>query len=155
MGDFWRTNGSKVLVILAILSLLGAGAYGQLSYSSDVEPFLGDVLPEAASFELLADLAADENYLYGAIDATGMPINYVTASEGQGYGGPLTVMVVWTLDGTIQDVQVVQDNDTAAWFGKLASGDFYSQYVGRQYSDALKLREDIDAARQMNCVGSR
>ena len=146
MGGFWRTNGSKVLIILAVLSLIGAGAYGQLSYSSDVEPFLTETLPEAASFELLADMAAEENYLYGAVDATGMPINYVTASEGQGYGGPMTVMVVWTLDGTIQDVQVAQNNDTAAWFGKLASTDFYSQYIGRQYSDALKLRDDIDAA---------
>lgn len=146
MGGFWRTNGKKALVILAVLSLLGAGAYGQLSYSSDVEPFLTETLPEAATFELLADMAADENYLYGAFDSTGMPINYVTASEGQGYGGPMTVMVVWTLDGTIQDVQVAQHNDTAAWFGKLTSTDFYSQYIGRQYSDALKLRDDIDAA---------
>jgi Na+-translocating ferredoxin:NAD+ oxidoreductase RnfG subunit len=146
LGGFWRTNGSKVLVVLAVLSLVGAGAYGQLSYSTDVEPFLTETLPDAASFELLADMAAEENYLYGAVDATGMPINYVTASEGQGYGGPMTIMVVWTLDGIIQDVQVAQHNDTAAWFGKLTSGDFYSQYIGREYSEALKLREDIDAA---------
>ena len=64
---FWRRRGTSLLGLLAVLSLVAAGVYGQVSYHSDlapdlsdaapdlsgVEPYLLVVLPEAAEFELL------------------------------------------------------------------------------------------------------
>jgi len=139
-------HGSQTLVVLAVFSLVGAGAYGQLSYDPDVEPYLPEALPEAASFELLLSEPAEGSYLYVASDANDYQLGYVTATEGQGYGGPMTVMVTWSLEGTILSVQVPEHHDSPAWYGKLFEKEFFSQYIGRQYSQPLMLDEDIDVA---------
>ena len=146
LAKFWRMHGSQTLVVLAVFSLVGAGAYGQLSYDPDVEPYLPEALPEAASFELLLSEPAEGSYLYVASDGNGHQLGYITATEGQGYGGPMTVMVTWSLEGTILSVQVPEHHDTPAWYGKLFEKEFFSQYIGRQYSQPLMLDEDIDAA---------
>ena len=146
LAKFWRMHGSQTLVVLAVFSLVGAGAYGQLSYDPDVEPYLPEALPEAASFELLLSEPAEGSYLYSADDGNGSTLGYVSATEGQGYGGPMAVMVTWSLEGTILSVQVPEHHDTPAWYGKLSEKEFFSQYIGRQYSQPLMLDEDIDAA---------
>lgn len=145
LGKFWKVNRVRVLVVLAVVSLIGAGVYGQLSYSTDVEPYLSEAYPEASSFLLLNSAAVDENYLYAALDSNEDTSVYVSASQAQGYGGPITVLVTWTLDGFIQDVYVAAHNDTPSWFDKLGESEFYSQYIGREYSQPLLLNDDIDA----------
>ena len=144
-GKFWRIHGSQTLVVLAVFSLVGAGVYGQLSYSSDVEPYLSEALPEAASFELLLEEPTENSYLYVASDGGGGQLGYVSASEGQGYGGPMMVMVAWSLEGTILSLQVPEHHDTPAWYDKLAEKEFFDQYLERQYNQPLRLDDDIDA----------
>ena len=144
-GHFWRKHGKWLLVTLAVLSLIAAGAYGALAFEADVEPYLPEVMPGAATFELILDDAAEDSYLYTASDTNDGLLGYVSAAQGQGYGGPMTVTVAWSPDGTILDVQVPVINDTPAWYGKMYTQEFFTQYIGRQYSEPLMLGEDIDA----------
>ena len=144
-GSFWQLHGKKFLILGAVLSLIGAWFIGELTLETDVGDFLPDTMPQATSFELIDSKPSEGQYLYSAINGSG-PIGYVTAGEGQGYGGPIIVLVAWTLDGTITNIQVPQHEETPAWYNRLAKADYFGQYIGRDFSDPFTLDDDINAA---------
>lgn len=138
--------GLKPLPTLAVLSLVAAAIFGYLEGGvNNVEKYLPQSFPGSPSFELLSRHPADGGYLYGVTDESGNSVGYVTAAEGQGYGGPMIVMMSWSLDGTIFDVQVPEHFEDLPWFNALTEGGFFKQYIGRQYGQPLMLDEDIDA----------
>lgn len=134
-----------MLIIGAVLTLVGAWIFGQLNLKTDVATYLPDVMPKATAFELVSSKPSDGEYLYKAT-ANGAQIGWVTAGKGQGYGGPMVVVVAWTMDGTITNVQVPQLQETPTYYGRLAKADYFSQYIGRTFSDPFTLGTDINAA---------
>ncbi len=154
-GSFLRIHGKRLLVSLAVLTLIGAGVYGAFAYENDFELYLPDVMPEASSFELLLEEAFEGSYFYTASDSNGDELGYVSATKGQGYGGPMMVMVAWSLNGTILSILVPEHHETLAWYGELAEKEYFNQFLGLKYSEPLTLGEDIDAATgaTRSCVG--
>lgn len=143
-GSFIKRHASRLTFALAVILLIGAGFYGQLSQGlSGNEQFLPDVMPEAAEFAAVR--TAGGATLYLARDETGKELGYITASEGPGYGGPMTVMVNWTLEGTITAVNIPQHHEDLPWWRALERQDFFGQYTGRSFSQPLRLEDDIDA----------
>ena len=143
---FLGGHGLRPLPTLAVLSLVAAAVIGQLTGgASSVEKYLPQSFPGSPSFELLSREPAYDGYLYGVTGADDKPVGYVTATEGQGYGGPMTVMVAWSLNGTILNVTVPEHLEDMPWFRVLAREGFFGQYADRQYSEPLRLDEDIDA----------
>ena len=54
LKKFWLRRGTATLILLAVLSLVAAGVYGQVSHHSDVEPEMTGVepyLPEALTLK--------------------------------------------------------------------------------------------------------
>ncbi|XUX00357.1 MAG: 4Fe-4S binding protein [Dehalogenimonas sp.] len=148
-SSFWRIHGRSVLVIAAVVSLAGAWIFGQLNLKTDVAKYLPDVVPNA-TFELISSKPSEGQYLYSA-SANGTQTGWVTAGKGQGYAGPMVVMVAWTMDGAITNVQVPEHKETPVWYARLnkALGDFpnyFSQYIGRTFSDPFTIGTDIDAS---------
>ncbi|MGI2336471.1 MAG: 4Fe-4S binding protein [Dehalogenimonas sp.] len=111
--------------------------------STDVESYLPDVLPEATSFELVSSQPGNEQYLYSASSNTEL-IGYVTSGQGQGYGGPINVLVSWTTDGVITNILVSENQETPSWYNRLYTDDYFSQYIGREFSGDFILGQDID-----------
>ena len=143
---FLGGHGLRPLPTLAVLSLVTAAVIGQLAGGANsVEKYLPQSFPGSPSFELLSREPAYDGYLYGVTGADDKPVGYVTATEGQGYGGPMTVMVAWSLNGTILKVAVPEHLEDMPWFRVLARKGFFRQYVDRQYSEPLRLDEDINA----------
>ncbi len=141
LKKFWIRRGTAALVLVAVLSLVAAGVYGQVSYHSDVEQYL----PESTKFELLRSNSDETGYLYAGGDSNGSPVSYVTITEAQGYGGPMTVMVTWSLEATILALEVPEHyEDMRPWFLRMYDVGFFDQYIGRQYSEPLELDTDID-----------
>lgn len=155
LKKFWLRRGTAALIMLAVLSLVGAGVYAQVSYHSDVELYLPQALPEATKFELLRFEPGENGYLYAGDDANGSPVGYVTITEAQGYGGTMTVVVTWSLEATILALEVPEHyEDMRPWFQRLYDEGFFDQYIGRQYSEPLNLDTDIDAVTR-STVSSR
>jgi Na+-translocating ferredoxin:NAD+ oxidoreductase RnfG subunit len=137
-------HGRKLIIFGAVVSLLSAAAYGQLNRrQSGYETFLPDIVPKAATFTSLQ--TSGSTMLYQAIDATGNEIGFVTAAEGPGYGGPMSVLVAWTDAGVITAVKVPQHHEDLPWWKVLSKKDFFSQYIGRSFSEPLQLNNDVDA----------
>ncbi|AKG54386.1 transcriptional regulator putative [Dehalogenimonas sp. WBC-2] len=145
IASFSRKHTSRLIYGLAIVALLGAGVYGQLSHGlSGNEEFLSGAMPEAATFKSLQTSGGATLYL--ARDTAGTEMGYITASEGPGYGGPLKVLVNWTPDGIITAVTVPDHHEDLPWWNVLIKQDFFGQYVGRSFSEPLQLFNDIDAS---------
>lgn len=141
--SFWTLHGKKVVIIAAILTIVGAWAYGQLNISTDVEQYFPELVPDIIQTELVASQSSDNQYLY-SVSAANTDVAYISTGQGQGYGGPLLVEVAWSADGTIIKVMVAENKETEAWYARLAENDYFSQFIGRTYSDPLTLGEDID-----------
>jgi NosR/NirI family transcriptional regulator, nitrous oxide reductase regulator len=140
----FRIHGNQLLIIGAILALFGAGIYGQLNKgTSGYDAFLPGAMPKAASFTTLKTSAGAT--IYEAKDGAGIPIGYVTGAQGPGYGGPMSVLVGWTLDGKITSVTIPQHHEDMPWWRALIRNKYFSQYIGRIYTEPLQLSSDIDA----------
>ena len=147
LKKFWQRRGVATLILLAVVSLVSAGVYAQVSYQSDVEQYLPQALPEAAQdqFELLLFVSDENDYLYSGGSASGGPVGYVTITEAQGYGGAMTVVIGWSLEATILTLDVPEHyEDMIPWFQRLYDLEFFDQYIGRKYSEPLQLTTDID-----------
>ncbi|MEN8614885.1 4Fe-4S binding protein [Dehalogenimonas sp. THU2] len=141
----FKRHVSRAVFALAVVALLGAAIYGQFSHGlSGFEPFLPDSVPGAVTFNALR--SSGGTVLFVARDADGQDLSYVTAAEGPGYGGPMTVLVNWTLDGVITGVTVPEHHEDIPWWRALEQRGFFQQYNGRGFIEPLRLNEDIDAA---------
>jgi len=143
--SFLRVYGKRILIAAAAVSLVAALILGSLAFKAEFASQLPDVMPKAASFEVLDENVGEGSFLYGGYNESGALVGYVTAAEGRGYGGPMTVLTAWTLEGTILEVQVASHVETLAWYNKLGDADYLSRFVGRSYTEPLLLGDDIDA----------
>jgi uncharacterized protein with FMN-binding domain len=144
-GNFWQLHGKKLLVIGAVLSLTGAWFFGTLTIKPDIATYLPDVMPKATTFEVISSKPATNQFLYSAT-ANGTAIGYVTSGQGQGYAGPVVVLVAWTLDGKITNIQVPLHQETPSWYSRLPKAGYFNQYIDRTFTEPLSLDADIDAA---------
>ncbi|MBN8639951.1 MAG: FMN-binding protein, partial [Anaerolineae bacterium] len=71
-------------------------------------------------------------------------VGYAMAGIGSGYGGPVALLVGTDTAGTILNVAVVQHVETPNFFRQLENSDYYSQFIGARYDEALTIGDDID-----------
>ena len=156
VGRFVRAHLSRLVFLLAVLSLIAAGTYGHSARGEDsgLDLLMPELFPDAAAFELL-DTQQGNQFIYGAIDDGPQLIGYVTVSEGQGYGGPMTVVMAWSPQGTVLDIRVTEHFEDLPWYDTLGEKNFFRQYIGREYSRPLALGDDIGAVSgaTISCVG--
>jgi len=144
LASFVKKHTSRLVFGLAVIALLAAALYGQLSQGlSGYEAFLSQVFPEGSSFTALSTSGGVT--LYQAKNAAGGQLGLITAAEGPGYGGPMSVLVGWTPNGTITAVKVPDHHEDLPWWNVLIKKNFFDQYVGRTFSEPLQLFDDIDA----------
>jgi hypothetical protein len=126
------------LVAAAIIGNQGGGA-------ARIEQYLPQSFPGLPNFEFVSHDSAYNGFLYSATDESGNILGYVTLTEGQGYGGPMVVVVSWSTDGIILGIEVPEHFEDLPWFNILIERNFFYQYIGRSYSQPLSLDEDVDA----------
>ena len=82
--SFIHRHASRLVFALAVVLLIGAGVYGQLSQGlSGNEQFLPEIMPEAVDFNSVRTSGGATLYL--AKNQAGDELGYVSASEGPGY----------------------------------------------------------------------
>jgi NosR/NirI family transcriptional regulator, nitrous oxide reductase regulator len=134
-----------ILILVAFVSLAAAWVYGRLSYDASVERYLASALPNATKFQLLCFDSGEKLCLFEGYSGQNGVIGYVAAVEGRGYGGPMTIVVGWSKEGTLLTLSVPKHKEDAPWFRILENRGFLEQYIGRKDTDSLELTRDIDA----------
>ncbi|SDU63774.1 FMN-binding protein [Desulfobacula phenolica] len=131
----------RFLPFLTLGLLLTAFVYGRIANQMDpclVHEYYQKMNKEAVRYEPINDHTAK------AIGEDGTLIAYLGLSSKIGYGGPLIVGTVISVDGTIKDILILDHKETASYITKITQAGFFRQFAKKQASDALTLNCDID-----------
>ncbi len=103
---------------------------------------LGELLPDADAFE---EVLEEDGALYYLGKKSGQPVGAVMLAAGQGYGGPVNVLVSIDMAGAVRTVKVTDHRETAGIGDKVETPTFLGQYVGKTASDSVTVGQDITA----------
>lgn len=127
-----------IVSLAAFLILILAWVYGHIRTSGEILPRVGNVLPGATRIETRGSVFAG----YGEGSQL---IGYAGVSEAVGYAGPIQMLVGINPQGEVIGVEVVEHRETPGFFELLRDDSFLPQFLGKRYSDRLRLGEDLDA----------
>lgn len=132
---------SRLLGVVAILSILIAWGVGLYLAKADLMPAVRQAIPQAGKFE---QKSSDVYAAYASGSGEEL-IGYVALGEASGYGGPMTVAVAVYPSGDIRKVVIADHRETPAWMKDIKNSDFLTSLTGKEYSDAFQVGEDVDA----------
>ena len=121
---------------LAIISLLAAFIIGKTWNRIDYHSFLSEKLHNTNLLKI-----DEQTYYYEDSDHT---LTYFPLGKERGYGGALTVATNINNEGIIDNIIVMEHNETVSFFNKITNRGFFKQFIGRNISDALIEDQDID-----------
>ena len=99
-----------------------------------------ELLPEAEDFEPVTGVeVANVSAIYKSTNDVGV----VITSSAKGYGGDVVVMTAITPDGTIKQVKIQSQGETAGVGTKIENESFWSQYTGLP-AETITLDQQVD-----------
>lgn len=146
------TRGIGSTLIVAVVFVVGLLAVPAVHEATTVDrpegavedeallDVLGEVFPDAFAF-VEFDAAPD---VYRAVDEERQPLGFATVGRGEGYGGPMDVMVGVAPDGTVVGTVLMEHSDTAGFVEDVTAPEFRERFVGKTADDPVAIGEDID-----------
>jgi len=151
-------NMVAVLMIVAICSATAIGYVYKITKAPIEEAKNGDVLNAIKElvgifdnnpFEEKTAISGSHVELYPARENGAITSVAIKASDNEGFGGKIELIVGILMDGTITGYKVIQQNETPGLGSKVTEPQFSNQFVGKNaYTDNLDLKKDggeIDA----------
>lgn len=96
----------------------------------------------AGSYTIKDEVIVDDNNMvsyYYALEDSGKKVGYILGLKSSGYGGELTLVASYDLDGKIMNAKLLADSETPG-VGKKAENDGYmDMFIGK---DSIPLKKD-------------
>lgn len=131
-------NRQRQVLVASVILALTAWLIGYFSSSADIVPMVPEIVPTAARVEARGNI-------FIAYDASGEIAGYAALGEGQGYAGPIEMLVGMDPQGNIIGVKIVTQRETAGFFRLILSEGFPGQFVNHSFQDPLQIKIDLDA----------
>lgn len=80
---------------------------------------------------------SEDPLCYEVVDEFGV-ITYVAATSSSGYGGPITILTQVDTDGTIEDVVIASDYETAVYLKIVTSSGLLDWFEGMHVTDSFE-----------------
>jgi NosR/NirI family transcriptional regulator, nitrous oxide reductase regulator len=128
----------RLVLIVSILLAVVAWLIGYFSSSTDVIPMVSGLIPNTAR-------VASQGNIYVAYDSRGDVAGYAALGRGQGYGGPVEMLVGMDAQGNITGVKIVTQRETPGFFRLILKQGFPEQFVDHSFRDPLQINNDLDA----------
>ena len=132
----------KPIVVLCVICVVITGALAatngvtapiiEAATAAAQEAARMELVPEASSFEQIEGIAVEN------VSAVYMADNgeAVITCHGKGYGGNITVMVAFTTEGTIKQIKITEQAETAGLGSKIQSeASFADSFAGLPAED--------------------
>ena len=132
----------KPIVVLCVICVVITGALAatngvtapiiEAATAAAQEAARMELVPEASSFEQIEGIAVEN------VSAVYMADNgeAVITCHGKGYGGNITVMVAFTTEGTIKQIKITEQAETAGLGSKIQSeASFAASFAGLPAED--------------------
>ncbi len=129
---------SRRVFAVSIILAVGAWLYGYFSSGTNIVPMVPDVIPGTIRVEIRGNL-------YVGLDQKGDVSGYAAIGQGQGYGGPVEMLVGINPAGTITGAEIVTERETPGFFRLILSHNLVGQFVGLKFNAPLTLGQDVDA----------
>jgi NosR/NirI family transcriptional regulator, nitrous oxide reductase regulator len=126
------------LLLVTVLLVIVAWAYGYFNNGADVLPLAPEVLPGAVEIQ-------PQGQLYVGLDAAGEIVGYAAVGSASGYAAPIEMLVGVDPAGEILGIKVVQQRESPGFFRLLERNEWMVRYNGRSINTPLQLGNDIDA----------
>ncbi len=130
-----RVFALGALVLIAVVWIVSAART-----QADLMPVVRTTIPDADH------ITKQDNGLWSAWadPSKTVLLARVAIGSADGYGGPLRMAVAVDPTGTIIGAAVVDDKETPAWMGRVVDSGQLESLIGKQYSDAFRLGDDVD-----------
>lgn len=132
-----KIRQERMWILFTALIIITAWVVGYFAQDENTFDYALEVIPGAATVEQRAD------YLIGK-DNNGNIIGYAAVGKGDGYGGPIRVIVGVDPTGNILGMNIIENHETPGFFRLVNRPDFLSQFLSQEISAPLKLDNDID-----------
>lgn len=115
---------------------------------------LNQLIPEAPAVleaKGLSNIVVDEIRI--ATDGSGNKLGYVVmVTTGEGYGGAITVLVGYTMDGTVNGIEILTINETAGLGAKAAEKSFKDQYANKKVSEFIYTKTGAASVKEIDAI---
>lgn len=133
-----QITGPRLALVFSVVLALVAWLIGYFSSAADILPLVSEVVPDAVRVEARGDI-------YVAYNGNGNIAGYAAVGSGQGYAGPIEMLVGVDTAGNISGVRIVTQRETPGFFRLILSEGLPEQFLNRFYRDPLQINYDIDA----------
>ncbi len=132
---------NKYVNWLAYISLTITFVIGYINFSDNERNKVND-LEFIVENEFLLNEFDSETYSVQKNDSL---VGYLAIGDAQGYGGPLSIVVLADTTGTITICELINSYESASFLAKLFNKKYYDQYPGKQVNNRFVIKEDLDA----------
>lgn len=88
-----------------------------------------------------------------AKDSAGNKLGYVVMTTTQeGYGGAITVLVGYTMDGVVNEIEILTINETAGLGAKAAQKSFKNQYANKQVKEFVYTKTGASGENEIDAI---
>jgi NosR/NirI family nitrous oxide reductase transcriptional regulator len=138
-----RRSSSLELIasLVFLLSLVVAFILGGGQKLEDRQDIILTLLPSTDEVVPLLD----DLYQVEVQQENGPEDYFVAFASGNGYGGPLAVVVVIDADGTIHQQEIISQQETHSYFAKVSKNNFSEQFQGIEPDVDFIFATNIDA----------
>jgi uncharacterized protein with FMN-binding domain len=127
----------KVLISSALVAI-AAWLFGYFSSSTNVAPLAHEVIPGATRVEIRGNL-------YIGLDQNGNVAGYAAVGQGQGYSGPVDMLVGINPQGEITGARIITQRETPGFFRLVLDHNLVAQFIGLKFNAPLSPGQDVDA----------
>jgi NosR/NirI family transcriptional regulator, nitrous oxide reductase regulator len=128
---------TRVLVVLAVASLLGALLYARLAGGPDLVPLLARTLEAGES------LGKESKGVHEVLGKDGSVAGYLTVATAPGYGGPLVTATRLDKEGEVVAVVPLSHKETPGFFTAVLQSGYLKQFQGLSAGSPFSLTEDL------------
>jgi hypothetical protein len=132
-----RMQRERMWIVFTALVIITAWVIGYFAKDTNALDYAINVLPGAATIETRGSFFIGKN-------ENGDIVGYAAVGEGNGYGGPLHVIVGVDPTGNIIGMQIIENHETPGFFRLVGSSGFMDQFQDKTIRDPMQLENDID-----------
>jgi len=129
---------SRRVFAVSVILAVGAWVYGYFANGTNVAPLVPNVIPGTSRVEIRGNL-------YIGFNQNGDVAGYAAIGQGQGYAGPVEMLVGINPAGEITGVQIITQRETPGFFRLIINHNLVRQFVGLKFNAPLSLGQDVDA----------
>lgn len=88
-----------------------------------------------------------------AVDGAGNKLGYIVlVTTQEGYGGAITVLVGYTMDGVVNGIEILTLNETAGLGAKAAEKSFKDQYANKQVKEFVVTKTGASSEDEIDAI---